>query len=449
MDASKKKNGFPMVTALVETFGFSPAWAFVIALGISTLCLLALAWVVHSAPPDTLTITSGPAGSSLARHADGYQKILTARGVKLEILPSMGSSENLQRLLSAGTRVDVGFVLGGQAKDAKLDGLMSLGSVAYQPLFVFYRNATPINRLAELAGKRIAVGAPGSGTRPLALALLEANGITGGPTKFDDLDAQAAAAGLLDGKIDAVFLMGDSAPIQTLRTLVHAPEVEMFNFAQADAYVRRFSYLNRMVLPRGSIDLGRDLPAKDVVLVGPTVELVAREGLNAALSDQLLEAVKEIHGKAGMLQKRGEFPAPLEHEFRISDDARVWYKSGLGLFYRLFHSFWLASIFNRVLVALVPLALVIIPGIRMIPILYRWNIQLRIYRCYRPLLRLERDAFGPLTRERVDDLLRQLGEIEAEVNRLKVPASFASQFYELRGHLAFVRQRLITATTPR
>jgi TRAP transporter TAXI family solute receptor len=446
MDASKKKSGFPMVTALVETFGFSPAWALVVALGISTLCLLALAWVVHSAPPRTLTITSGPEGSTFARYADGYQKSLASHGVTLVVLPSQGSSENLRRLQSAKSGVDVGFVQGGLAKDTPLDGLMSLGSVAYQPLFVFYRSAAPISRLAELAGKHIAVGAPGSGTRTLALALLEANGITGEPTKFDDLDAQAAAAGLLEGKIDAVFLMGDSAPIQILRNLVHSPEVQMFNFAQADAYVRRFPYLNRMVLPEGSIDIGKDLPAKDVVLVGPTVELVARDDLNPALADQLLEAVKEIHGKAGMLQKRGEFPAPIEHEFPISDDARVWYKSGLGLFYRLFHSFWLASIFNRVLVALVPLALVIIPGIRMLPVLYRWNIQLRIYRCYRPLLRLERESFGPLTRKQVDDLLRQLGEIEADVNRLKVPASFASQFYELRGHLAFVRQRLMAAT---
>ena len=445
MDAPKKKSGFPMVTALVETFGFSPAWALFIALAISILCLLALAWVVHSAPPRTLTITSGPEGSSFARYADDYRKILATHGVTLKVLPSPGSSENLQRLQAPGPGVDVGFVQGGLAKDAKLDGLVSLGSVAYQPLFVFYRSTAPVSRLAELAGKRIAVGAPGSGTRALALALLEANGITGEPTKFEDLDAQAAAAGLLEGKIDAVFLMGDSAPVQTLRTLVRSPEVQLFNFVQADAYVRRFAYLNRMVLPEGSIDLGKDLPAQAVVLVGPTVELVARDDLNPALSDILLETVKEVHGKASLLQKRGEFPAPLEHEFPISDDARVYYKSGMGLFYRLSHSFWLSSILNRVLIALVPLALVIIPAIRMLPVLYRWNVSLRIYRCYRPLLRLERDAAGPLTPELRDDLLRQLGEIEAEANRLKVPASFASQFYELRGHLVFVRQRLEAA----
>jgi hypothetical protein len=445
MAAPKKTNRTALVTALIETFGFSPALATVTALGVAVLCCLALAWVVRSAPPHTVVITSGPDGSSFRRYADEYQKRLAEHGITLEILPSQGSSENLQRLQSGPKRVDLGFVQGGLDKDVKLDGLMSLGSVAYQPLWVFYRSPTPLGRLSELAGQRIATGAYGSGTHQLALTLLAANGITGDPTIMVDLDANAAAAGLLAGRLDAVFLMGDSAPAQTLRNLVRSPEVQVFNFHQADAYTRRFTYLNRMVLPEGAIDLGKNLPAQETLLIGPTVELVAREDLNPALSDLVLEVAKEVHGKAGLLQKRGEFPAPLEHEFRISDDARVFYKSGMGILYRTFHSFWLASMLNRVLVAIVPLALVLIPTLRLLPVAYRWSIQLKIYRCYRPLLRLERDSTGPLDDRKVEELLHRLGEIEAEVDRLKVPASFADQFYVLRGHIAFVRERLKAA----
>ena len=446
MEAPKIKNRFPLVTALIETFGFSPALASIVALGVIGVCALALIWVVRSAPPHTLVITSGPDGSSFRRFADSYQKILATHGITLEIRPSQGSTENLKQLQSASSKVDIGFVQSGQAKDAKLDGLVSLGSVAYQPLWVFYRGSTPITRLAELAGKRIAAGAVGSGTRTLATTLLTANGITSESATLVDADASAAAADLLGGKLDAVFLMGDSAPTQTLRSLFRSPEVRLFNFTQADAYVRRYSFLSKMGLPEGSIDLGKNLPDQNVVLVGPTVELVVREDLNPALSDLLLLVAQEVHSKAGMMQKRGEFPAPLEHEFKISDDARVFYKSGMGVLYRTFHSFWLSSMFNRILVAIIPLALVLIPAMRFLPVVYRWSIQLRIYRCYRPLLRLERDAAGPLTHERGEDLLRQLSEIEEDVNRLKVPASFAFQFYELRGHLAFVRQRIHGAT---
>jgi len=445
METPKAKVHVPLVAALIETFGFSPTLASGVALVAMAIALGAVVWVIRSAPPRSVVLTAGPAGSSFQRYADSYQKSLAVHGVKLVILPSEGSLDNLQRLQSATAPADIGFVQSGLAKDANLAGLVSLGSIAYQPLWLFYRSPAPFDRLAELEGKRVAVGAAGSGTRVLALALLAANGITDQSAAFLDLDAEAAASALLGGQLDAVFLMGDSASVQTLRSLLRAPGVQLYNFTQADAYVRRFSYLNRIELPEGSIDLGKDLPAQNVALVGPTVELVARQGLNSALSDLLLEVAQEVHGKAGLLQKRGEFPAPLEHEIAISDDALRYYKSGKGFFYRNIESFWLASLLNRILVAIVPLVLVFVPAIRLLPVAYRWSIQLRIYRSYRPLLRLERDAFGPLTPERVQDLLQRLDAIEDDVHHLKVPASFASQFYELRGHLAFVRARLRTA----
>jgi TRAP-type uncharacterized transport system substrate-binding protein len=442
MEKPPEKKRPKIVTTLIETFGFSPAMASAVAVFMLLLCVAAVVWVVRSAPPRKLVLTSGPEGSSFHRWALAYQKGLAAHGVTLEIRPSSGAFDNFRRLQAPGSAVDLGFVTGGVIKDENLAGLMSLGSVAHQPLWMFYRGATPITRLSELAGKRIAVGAPGSSTRLLASALLQANGITGAPTTLVDVDAEAAAAALLDQKLDAVFLMGDSAPMQTLRSLVRDPNVRLFSFAQADAYVRRFPYLDRMTLPRGSIDLGRDLPTEDVALLGPTVELVARHGLNSALSDLLLEVAKEVHGRASTLQKRGEFPAPTEHEIPLSEDALRYYKSGKSFFQRAIGSFWVASLLNRILVAVVPLLLVLLPTFRMLPIAYRMSVQLRLYRCYRPLLRLEREMHGSLPPERVNELLARLDEIEATVNRLRVPASFADRFYELKSHVGFVRNRL-------
>ena len=442
---AKKVNRLRMVVILMETFGLSPTVALVITLLLALVGVLALFWFIQSAPPRTLTVTSGPAGSTFSRYADSYAKILAKNGVKLRILPSQGSLENLQRLQSAQSGVDIGFVGGGLTEGKDLSDLVSLGSVAHQPLWVFYRSTKTISRLSELAGKRIAVGAPGSGTRALALVLLQTNGITGAPTTLVDIDAEAAASGLLEGKIDAVFLMGDSAPLQTLRTLVRSSEVQAYTFTQADAYVRRYPYLNKMVLPQGSMDFGKNLPSQDVVLIGPTVELVARQGLHPALSDLLLETAKEVHGKASLLQKLGEFPSPLEREFKLSEDAARYYKSGKGLLYRTFGSFWLSSLINRVLVVFVPVLLVTIPALRLLPLVYRWRIQLKIYRCYRPLLLLERESTGPLTDDLKLDLHRRLDEVEAAVNRLRVPASFADQFYGLRFHTEYVRDRLKAA----
>jgi len=438
-----------IVVALIETFGFSPLLASLVVLFILALASAAILWVVLSAPPRTITIISGPPGSSFQRNAEAYQKALAEYGITLKIAPSGGSLDNLQRMQAKDSGIDLGFVQGGLVGENPPPGLVSLGTIAYQPLWIFHRGTTRISRLSDLAGKRIGIGAPGSGVQSLAHVLLGANGITGAPTTLVEQPTEEAGKAFQAGQLDAIFMMGDSAPMQTLRTFIRAPDIQAVSFTQADAYVRRLSTLNlnKIVIPQGGIDLGMNLPAQDLTLVGPGVELIARKGLNSAISDMVLYVAQKVHGRAGLLTKRGEFPAPLVREFPLSEDALRFYKSGRGFMYDLVHSFWLANLTNRLLVAIVPFFLVLIPAIRFLPVAYRWSVQLRIYRCYRPLLQLERDVETPLAPARVEELLGRLDTIEREVNALKVPASFASQFYDLRNHVVFVRNRLKSVVT--
>jgi TRAP-type uncharacterized transport system substrate-binding protein len=401
-------------------------------------------WLWLSAPPRSITIAAGPEGSSFYRYAEQYKERLALRGVGVNIVATGGSADNLKRLNAPDSKIDLAFVQGGLVAE-KPPELLSLGTVSFQPVWVYYRGTTKISRLSELAGKRIGIGEPGSGTHTLATALLKENGITGEPSKLVESPAEGAAADLIANKLDAVFLMGEAAPLQTLRTLMRAPDIQMFNFVQAEAFTRRVRYLNRIVVPQGAFDLGANMPPQDVQLVGPGIELVVREGFNAAVTDMLLAQAREVHGRAGAMAKRGEFPAPLERDFTLSDDALRFYKTGLGFTYRVVDSFWVASLINRVLVAIVPIILLTVPAIRLLPIAYRWSVQLRIYRCYRPLLQLERELHMPITKEEAAELNEQLDEIETDVNALKVPASFAYQFYALRGHVAFVRSRLKAA----
>lgn len=398
---------------------------------------------LNTAAPRTLTIASGPAGSTFQRNAEKYQKILAREGVTLKILPSEGSPDNLKRLADPTAHVDVGFVLGGEAREAKYDSLMSLGSVALQPLLVFY-SGEPRKLLSEFKGMRVNIGPAGSGTHALALALLKANGIApGADTQLDSTDIDDPTRVLREGRLDAIFLMSDSTSTDVLRKLLRDPGVHLFSFVQADAYVRRINTMNKLQLPRGSLDLGQDIPAEDVFLIGPTVQLVARESLHPALSDLLLEAAREVHGSAGLFRKRGEFPAPHEGEYRISPDVSRYYASGKSFLYRTF-PFWLATLIARVLAVLVPLLLLLVPALKIAPAVYRWRIESRIYRWYRVLLELERDAFKPSADPRHrEELLRQLDHIEAAVNRIVVPASFGDLFYGLRGHIDMVRANLL------
>jgi hypothetical protein len=446
--ADTKKLGLSRLQAFfMELFGLSRGVALAASLLIISVVLFAVFWFFHSAPPRTITISTGPAGSSFEVTAEKYRDILArpGNGVTLKILTSQGSLENLERLENASSGVDIGFVQGGTTNGLAGSRLVSLGSINYQPLLVFYRSATPMVLLSELAGKRVAIGPEGSGTRGLALALLGINGIQpGGATTLLELDAEAAGKALLDGSADAVFLMGDSAPPALMRKLLLTPGVQLYDFVQADGYTRRISYLDKLTLPRGSIDFGKDIPAHDVSLLGPTVELIARPNLHPALSDLLLEAARETNGAAGLFKRRGEFPAPLEHDVPISSDAARFYKSGKSFLYRTL-PFWLASLVNRILVAFVPMVVILIPAVRIIPNMYRWRIRMLLYKWYRALLALEREPVPGMTVKKREEMNARLDEIETAVNRMRVPASFADQFYVLRQNIGYVRNLLIKA----
>ncbi|HEU4708265.1 MAG TPA: TAXI family TRAP transporter solute-binding subunit [Methylophilaceae bacterium] len=413
--------------------------AVVVIIGL-TICLAVFAFF-NTAAPTRLTIAGGPPGSIYQRNAEQYKKILAKEGVTLTILTTGGSTDNLKKLADPHTKVDVGFVQGGETDGINTDHLMSLGSVSYQPLIIFYRGESK-KLLSDFAGERLDIGPEGSGTHTLALTLLKANGIEpGGNTRFVHSGPDAVKS-LLDNQVDALFVMGDSAPLDLIKKLVMTPGINIFNFTQADGYTRRVKFLSKLVLPEGALDLGKNIPVNDLYLVAPTVELVARDNLHPALSDVLLEAAREVHGQAGLFRKSGEFPTPLEHEFRISPDAQRYYTSGKSFLYRNF-PFWLASLLNRLLAVLVPIALLLVPALKFAPSVYRWRMQSRIYPWYKALLELERDAFyGPISNEKREHLLSQLDHIEQSVNKMKVPASFGDVFYGLRGHINFVRNRL-------
>ena len=431
-----------LTAPFMEIFGLSRGLALAVVVLCALILLLAVFWFFHSAPPRALIITSGAPGSSFQANAEKYRVILARQGVTLKILPSQGSLENLRRLDDAKFHVDIGFVQGGITDAPGSNQLVSLGSIAYEPLLVFYRSPTPINLLSGLAGKRVAIGPAGSGTRSLALQLLALNGITpGGPTTLVDLDGSEAARALLAGVVDAVFLMGDTTSGAVMRQLELTPGIQLFDFTQADGYTRRISYVNKLELPQGSIDFGRNIPAHDVNLIGPTVELLARPNLHPALSDLLLDAAHEAHGAPGLFKRRGEFPVLIQHDFPISPDAIRYFKSGKKLFYGSL-PFWLASLVSRIVVVFVPLVVLMIPALRVIPALFKWRMQMRINRWYRELLALERSRSAEGTPADQEKLMARLARIESEVNKMKIPTSFAGQFYDLRGNIQFVRSRL-------
>ncbi len=418
----------------------------------AVLVLAFATWVllhfVRPAAPRTLTLSTGPDGSSLQRAAERYQKAFARNGVTLRLRPSNGSLENLRRLADPKDDVDVGFVQVGVKLPDPAPGearreLASLGTISRQPLYVFTYGAKVPHRLSDLAGRHVLVGPEGSGTRVLALNLLKANGIEpGGATTLVDLDDDLVGEALEEGGVDAAFLMGDSASPRVIRELIQHPKVHVLQLAQVEAYLRRFQDLDRIVIPMGAYDLAKNLPAHDLTLLASSVELVARADLHPAISDLLIETLREVHGRPFLLQRAGEFPAAREHDIPLSADAKRYYESGKRWLYR-FLPFWAASLADRFLMVLVPLVILVIPVFRTVPAVYRWRVRGRLYRVYGALLQLERDVKGHAPADRAV-LLERLDEIERQAHALKIPLGFADQFYVLREHILLVRSRLTT-----
>jgi TRAP-type uncharacterized transport system substrate-binding protein len=396
---------------------------------------------IKPAPPDQLVISTGPEGGGYQRFAALYKPVIERHGVRVVELPSAGAVENLQRLLDPGTEIDMAFVQGGLGVGRDAEGLVSLGSIYYEPLWVFYRGRRELDGLAKLQGKRIAIGAEGSGTRKLMLELLEISGVDRPPTELLPLGGLAAVEALREGKVDAIGLVGISQS-GAVWSSFYTEGFRLMSFTHADALVRRYPYLSKLTLPRGAIDLVRDIPPRDVSLVAPVATLVARESSHPALTDLILQAAREVHGKPGLFQHANEFPNPHQVDFPLSKEADRFYKSGTRFLQR-YLPFWAATLIDRLVVLLVPVVALVLPLSRILPVLYGWRVRSRIYKWYGQLKFLE-EAWrrDPSSRPR-DEWLNELETLEGGVNRVRTPLSYANELYILREHIGLVRAAML------
>jgi TRAP-type uncharacterized transport system substrate-binding protein len=219
--------------------------------------------------------------------------------------------------------------------------LISLGRMFHEPLWVFHRLPGTVDRLPQLRGTRLAIGAPGSGTRKLVLQLFAANEIDTTAASLLELGSADAAAALLAGNADAAFMVA-SPEAAVVQKLLREPGVKLMSFAHAEAYARRFPYLSRAVLHQGVIDFARNIPAQDVALISPTANLVVREDLHPALIFALTQAASVVHGKAGIFHGIDEFPLATDADFPMSPNAARYYKSGPPFLQR-YLPFWIAG----------------------------------------------------------------------------------------------------------
>ncbi|OGB26777.1 MAG: C4-dicarboxylate ABC transporter substrate-binding protein [Burkholderiales bacterium RIFCSPLOWO2_02_FULL_57_36] len=415
------------------------------AVAIILVCFLAYR-LVDPLPPPHVTISTGQENGAYEGFAKKYADMLGKQGIAVTLKHSPGSQENLLRLKNPQSEIDIAFVQSGSTElgEAERTGLISLGSLFTEPVWLFYRDTKDIKKLTQLKGLKINVGPEGTGVPQLFTKLLAVNGIEPAELTLSALENTPATVELLEGRIDG--LVFSSAPEELLiQMLLQTPGIRLFDFAQAEAYTRRLPFLSHVLLPRGIVDLGRDLPAKDFHLIAPTATLVAREDLHPALIDLFVQAASDIHGGAGWFSKEGEFPAARYTEIPVARDAEKFYKNGAPFLQR-YMPYWVANFFDRMWVVIVALGALILPLSRIVPPLYVWKVRSRVYRWYAQLRNVEQ-AIEDVPQDRRAEVysgqLVQLNALEERVNHISIPLSFAEELYGLRSHINFVRKRIL------
>jgi TRAP transporter TAXI family solute receptor len=339
----------------------------------------AAVFLLSSMPPRSIAMATGPEGGGYYEIGRQYQELLARTGVELRLVATAGSMQNLALLRDPQSGVNIALVQGGSVGEAAGE-LESLGTVFYEPLWIFHRGGLEGATLAALRGRKVSIGPVGSGSHALLLKLLKRNDVDQDVGELLALPPQEAADKLLSGDIDAVGMLASwDAPV--VQQLVADERVELLNLARADAYVALYPFLSKATVPRGVGDLAKDRPPADVTLFASKASLVVRKDLHAAIQYLLLSTAVQIHSGVSMFHRAGRFPAAEGLELPLSSQAVQFYKSGQPF---LQHNlpFWIASLVGRLLVLLIPIVAVLYPLMRFLPASYGWLMRRKIARLY-------------------------------------------------------------------
>jgi TRAP-type uncharacterized transport system substrate-binding protein len=413
-------------------------WRYPVVAATLVILLGSIVYITATLPPRTIMMVTGPEGGANYEFGLRYRELLAKEGIKLLLKPTTGSLENLRQLRDPRSRVSVGFIQGGTTTKKESPELESLGTVFYEPLWFFRRSE--VGGSQWLRGRRLSIGPEGSGTRAIALQLIQkikADSILG---ELSGFAPQAAAEKLIAGDIDVAFIVAAwEAPV--VQSLVNAKGIEIETFQHPDALIAIYPFLNKLVLPAGVVDYLVNRPPEDVVLLAPKASLVVRADLHPALQYLLLNAAVQIHSQPGIFQKAAQFPAAESIDLPLSEEAQRFYKTGRP-FLQGYLPFWIATLVETMLVVLFPLAALLYPVFKFLPQIYDWMMQRKIRRLYDEIRSIESDIEARRTKFDANALNAELDQIDQRANHLRLPTVYASSLYTLRSHIDLVRAHL-------
>ena len=426
-----------------------------ILIGLGVILLIGIiAQLVNTTPPHKFTWLAGRQGGAYYMAAEAFQKQARSLGFDIDIVETAGSVEALQKLEKG--EGDVAFIQGGVAAQADPEKVSTLATVSYEPLWIFYRKSlapdAPLSSLDQLAGKRIAIGEPNSGTNQLAKVILQDAGITSDDATLLEIPTSAAVEGLQNGDIDAALLVS-SYPAATVQTLANDPSLELMNLRYADALARRHRYLSVLTLPRGTFDIVGDVPREDIRLLSTRANLMMRQGFHPDLVRLLSIAAVTYFSPGSFFAEPDEFPNTVYTDLPVSREAKAYLeqvKNGNSQLDR-YLPFWLAAVIDRYLLFVVPLLLIFVPLLGRSPLAYQWYMRNKVTYWYKVVHKMELRVENMQAPE-IDAAIAELEGLDDKLAReLNVSTGYMPDVYDLRTHIQYVigqlqkRRALLTA----
>ncbi len=396
---------------------------------------------VKPAPKKEITIATSTENGNYYKTALQYKELLEKVKVKVNLITSKGSIENIKLLQE--NKADIAFIQNGSITAQEDKNIKALASIYYEPLWVFYKNeGFKIDYIIQLITKKISIGEVGSGTQNLAFKILKDNGITKENSKIFNYTNKKAKEFLLKGEIDALFIVG-SQNSEIVKELLANPKINVLSFKRAQAYSKKYSYLESLTLYEGTLDLYKNLPDENINLLATTANLVTKDGFSEELIRIFLKKVKEVHNKKDLFAKQGEFPNNLNMKLELHEEAQIYFQNGDTWLEKIF-PYWIASNIDRLKIFLIPLITLMIPLYKGVFPLYQWSMRSKIYKWYEEVKDFDK-KIRTLNKEELELELEKIQKLQEEISKeTKVPLSFMGEYYNLIMHINLIEQRIKT-----
>jgi TRAP-type uncharacterized transport system substrate-binding protein len=406
-------------------------------------------WLAKPAPPKYIQMATGSEGGSYEVLAKKYAEFFALHGVTIELVKTSGAQENITRIKDPKDPLQAAFVQSGLIDEKLAEGLMSLGSVGYEPIWFFYRNdLITLDKIHadDFLKYPIAIGEPGSGTYQQVMNLIKINEFKdiGGLRAIPNIEGVKA---FQEGHVNSIVLI-DGMESKNVQALLNDPKASLVDFDRAAAYSRLLPYYHPLTIPQGALSLARNEPRRDLDIIASTTNLVIDKRLHPAIQLLFLQAAVKINGGRSFFSKYGEFPAYKDSVTPESDVAKSFYQKGAPTLLE-YLPFWLAEFFDRLLILLLPLFAFGYPIIKSMPS-YRLNrAKTRINDVYLDLKRFEQELRNDFDYEQTKDYLAKIAELDDRAATLRVPRSLVSDYFSLRSSIDFVRTMIVTKSSQR